>query len=537
MPAAFLDVSKAFDMVWHQGLFYKLIACGLPPFLVHWLTNFLSGRSMSIHFQGHTSAPITVLRGVPQGAVLSPLLFLIFINDLPRFTSSSPSASFFDILLFADDICIVPRAPSHDLAASRAHLQTLLMSISSWASIWKLQFNSKKSAVIVFWNNRNPPPPLPPLTIQGAPLPFADKYKYLGVIFHCKLSWDDHFSHVSSSLCATAAAVRSALAQIPSPPPPSILLTLVKQCMLTKIAYAICIVSYNQTQASQLDSIVLSLIKSLLRLPPNTCHDSLRLETGIPSIMALTTCHIDAFLSRAIRLRDVPLHPTPDLIDNKSPMNVRAPIYCLLPHERITAQSTTKEQRELSLTCLESLYKALRVEEKARADHKTALSSLKKAMSLTHLHLPLDDFDHGSSLKHYVAFLPALSKTTQPYLLLDTPDVAARRLVARIFSLNPVHPRHARPADRRARPDCHLCDCKDAASSSHLLLDCTDPTLSRLRTTASSALAQYHRGNRTTLLRLFLGQPPLPCTLDVTKSILSITSPIILAIFPVFPIY
>ena len=96
-----IDFSKAFDSVWHPALFHKLISAGLPPCFALWTHAFLSDRRAFVVYQNHKSRSFQVRRGVPQGSVLGPVLFSLFINDLPASLPSSVSCS-----LYADDLAI-----------------------------------------------------------------------------------------------------------------------------------------------------------------------------------------------------------------------------------------------------------------------------------------------------------------------------------------------------------------------------------------------------------------------------------------------
>ena len=101
------DFSKAFDCVWHPSLFHKLISAGLPPCFARWTRSFHSGRRACVVFQNHKSRSFRVRRGVPQGSVLGPVLFSLFINDLPASLPSSVSCS-----LYADNLAIWFSSPS-----------------------------------------------------------------------------------------------------------------------------------------------------------------------------------------------------------------------------------------------------------------------------------------------------------------------------------------------------------------------------------------------------------------------------------------
>ena len=120
-----IDFSKTFDSVWHPALFHELISAGLPSGFACWTQFFLSDRRACVVFQNHKSRSFRVRRGVLQGSVLGPLLFSLFINDLPASLPSSVSCS-----LYADDLAIWSSSPSIPTAMEAT--QGALFQLDHW---------------------------------------------------------------------------------------------------------------------------------------------------------------------------------------------------------------------------------------------------------------------------------------------------------------------------------------------------------------------------------------------------------------------
>ena len=138
------DISKAFDKVWHQGLLYKLKQNGISGNSLEILTGFLKDRKQRVVLNGQNSLWANIEAGVPQGSILGPLLFLIYINDLPDNQSTN-------VKLFADDTSLF--SVVHDITTSSCDLNYDLIRVREWAFQWKMRFNpelSKQAQEVIF---------------------------------------------------------------------------------------------------------------------------------------------------------------------------------------------------------------------------------------------------------------------------------------------------------------------------------------------------------------------------------------------------
>ena len=133
--ALFLDISKAFDKVWHQGLLYKLKQSGILGNLLETLTDFWKDRKQSVVLNGQNSSWANVEVGVPQGSILGPLLFLIYINGLPDNLSTN-------LKIFADDISLF--SVVYDIATSSCDLNYDLNRVREWDFQWKTSFDPER---------------------------------------------------------------------------------------------------------------------------------------------------------------------------------------------------------------------------------------------------------------------------------------------------------------------------------------------------------------------------------------------------------
>ena len=178
-----MDFSKAFDSVPHQRLLMKLRYYGIRGILNTWLTQWLTCRSQSVVVDGYNSPDAPVLSGVPQGTVLGPLLFLLYINDLGENCTSR-------MRLFADDTLIYSTIESYDDAAK---LQSDLTALQEWAQKWQMKFNPSKCHVLRISRKQNPVESN--YVLMGKVLDSVTHHPYLGVELSSNLDWGQHVNN------------------------------------------------------------------------------------------------------------------------------------------------------------------------------------------------------------------------------------------------------------------------------------------------------------------------------------------------------
>jgi hypothetical protein len=195
---AFLDVSQAFDRVWHAGLLFKLKII-LPSNYYLLIKSYLEDRFFSVRYGSATSSPKPIQAGVPQGAVTAPLLFNIFLYDQPTLPTSL-------IADFADDKALI--ATSHDPSVASALIQEHLSLLEKWYKEWGIKINESKSTHCTFTLRKGK---CPPITLNEHTLPIAACTRYLGIIIDQRLTWSPHLRDKLLSLNNRFRLLRSLL--------------------------------------------------------------------------------------------------------------------------------------------------------------------------------------------------------------------------------------------------------------------------------------------------------------------------------------
>ena len=191
----FIDLQKAFDTVNHDILLTKLEHYGIRGTSLDWFRSYLSERKQYVSVNGSNSSHLNVTCGVPQGSVLGPLLFLIYINDLPQ---SSSKLKFY---LFADDTNIYYEA--ENLNQLQRVVNNELKKVKMWLDVNKLSLNIDKTNFIIFKSPQHPSPETVSINIGNLPVKKTSYVKFLGVLLDESLSWNYHLTELSKKLART----------------------------------------------------------------------------------------------------------------------------------------------------------------------------------------------------------------------------------------------------------------------------------------------------------------------------------------------
>ncbi len=234
----FIDLSKAFDTLDHQILLRKLKHYGIQDTPLNWFSSYLTGRTQSVKFNGEVSAPISLKTGVPQGSVLGPLLFLIYINDITN------ASRLLQEILFADDTSLTSTLSAfyvyrpknkNDIAIISNSINIELTKITDWLKINKLSLNEDKTKYMVFHTPQRNMALYESLSIKMNNLPIkrVKSFNFLGIIINETLTWTDHIAHLSPKITTVVGLLHRLKNQLPI----QILKTIYSSLILSRLHY------------------------------------------------------------------------------------------------------------------------------------------------------------------------------------------------------------------------------------------------------------------------------------------------------------
>jgi len=300
ISSVFLDLSKAFDRVWINALLYKLRQLGIRGRMYRFLRCFLTNRFIRVVYHSTYSIWFLITAGVPQGAVLSPLLFVIFIDDLPRSIPTSPSSHLprFRMWLFADDIAV----SGYNYGITGDHqLRRALVFVWDWCQVWLCILNFDKCISVIFSRQHTAPPSLTFYldgrnrkkemvdggsvdVVKSQPIKQSETFNYLGLNYSSNLSW----SHHANIILNKVAIATGRITRIITPSTPIFIIRLLLLTLVVPIfSYGFPFWSPSSGVCKRFIRIISTPLLRALTLPHSTHRLSLLTECGIlhPSIL------------------------------------------------------------------------------------------------------------------------------------------------------------------------------------------------------------------------------------------------------------
>ena len=260
-----LDFCQAFDKVPHLCLLQKLHHYGIRGTLFSWIKAFLTNRSQQVIIDNKQSAPTNVLSGVPQGTVLGPLLFSLYINDLPLHVTNK-------VKLYADDVVLYSNINSLDDCHA---LQKDLDSLTQWSQTWQMVFNPRKCEFLRVSNKNKHFIPYN-YCIADSPIKEVNHVKYLGVMIDQSLTWNEHIKQISNKAIKVLAFLHRNLYNCPP---------IIKcNCYKTMVCP---ILEYSSTVWDPHTSVNINILESIQKSAARFCYNT---YSRFFSVSAMLNC-------------------------------------------------------------------------------------------------------------------------------------------------------------------------------------------------------------------------------------------------------
>ena len=271
----FLDISKAFDKVWHEGIIFKLKSNGVEGKILNLLKSFLDKREQRVVLNGECSTWSNIKAGVPQGSILGPLLFLIYINDISQNLESN-------VKLFADDTSLFSTVYDPNISAQT--LNRDLEKIQQWAYQWKMSFNPdpSKQAHEVIFSKKHSKSNHPYLFFNQQQVLKVSNQKHLGMILDEKLNFNHHIKIITDKVNKSINILRKLRYYVPR----QSLITMYKSFIRPHLEYGDVIYDQpnNEAFSAKIESIQYNAALAITGSIRGSSKEKLYKELGIESL-------------------------------------------------------------------------------------------------------------------------------------------------------------------------------------------------------------------------------------------------------------
>ena len=280
----FLDFQKAFDTVNHSILLDKLYIYGIRGPALSWITSYLSNRCQYVVYNGYESERKYINCGVPQGSILGPLLFLIYINDLPAVSK------LFMPILFADDTNLF--CTSQNVNSLIEEINRELANVYAWVQSNKLSLNIDKTIYMLF-SPKCACKPSKIIVIDGQSIMEVNETKFLGVIIDNRLKWSSHLGHISNKIPKGIGIITKVRKVFDA----STLMSLYNSLILPYIMYCVHVWgSAYETHLRQLMTLQNKIVKLIAGVPRRTNADALYVKLNILPLKKLFVYNVGLFM-------------------------------------------------------------------------------------------------------------------------------------------------------------------------------------------------------------------------------------------------